>query len=250
MVSRPFHNWLIAVPVRMEATRLPNKPLLDLAGKPLVVRVCENLRPMVEAGATLIVATDSDAIRTTCEALGYQVQMTSSAHRTGTDRVREAASHFPHAYCMNVQGDDPFVTPSDLMRLMETFEKCDAADMGTLFYRSTHMEDFATPSAVKIVCDAQNFALYFSRSPIPYPRVGTLDHYRHHLGIYAFKRESLHRYGLLPSSPLEQRESLEQLRLLENGMRILCVEADHTTLEVNTPEDLEQARKMLQAKKK
>ncbi len=241
-MSTSLQDWLVAIPARLNAVRLPNKPLLDLGGKPMVVRVYENLQPLRAAGATVLVATDSEAIYDVCKKAGCEVQMTDGAHPTGTDRIREVAMRFPHPYCLNVQGDEPFVVTGDLLRLMHAFSAAPEAHMGTLFYTSSDMESFATPGVVKVVYDLQGYALYFSRSPLPYPRVGTLSTFSHHLGVYAFRRESLVRYGTLEPTFLEKTESLEQLRALENGMKILCIEADFPSRGIDTMEDLEQAR--------
>ena len=245
MSSLFLQDWLVVVPARLRAVRLPNKPLLDLGGKPMVVRVYENLQPLRDAGATVLVATDAEAIYETCEKAGCQVQMTDVAHPTGTDRIREVAMGFPHRYCLNVQGDEPFVVTGDLLRLMQAFAATPEAHMGTLYYTSADMEAFSTPAVVKVVCDLQGYALYFSRSPLPYPRVGTLATFRQHLGVYAFQRESLIRYGNLEPTFLEKTESLEQLRALENGMKILCVEAEFPSRGIDTAEDLEAARARL-----
>ncbi len=241
-MSHALQDWLVVVPARLKAVRLPNKPLLDLGGKPMVVRVYENLQPLREAGATVLVATDSEAIYAACEKAGCAVEMTDEAHPTGTDRIREVAMRFSHPYCLNVQGDEPFVVTSDLIRLMTAFSATPAAHMGTLYHTSSDMEAFATPAVVKVVCDLEGYGLYFSRSPLPYPRVGTLATFRHHLGVYSFRRESLIRYGTLAPTFLEKTESLEQLRALENGMKILCIEADFPSRGIDTQEDLDAAR--------
>ncbi len=252
-------NWLIVVPARLASTRLPEKAVLDLGGKPLVVRVYENLAPLMMAGAQVVVAVDDDRVAAACRQHKVPYIMTSRDHATGTDRCAEVARLHPdqsRPFILNVQGDEPFIEPQDLIRLCNAFaaqqgrERAMAGGspvtrMGSLCFRSRDAQSFASPSCVKVVCSNFGHALYFSRSPIPHDRDhgGRLaDEFLVHMGVYAFDREALGIFCELPPSPLEKMEKLEQLRALEAGWRILMQQASGESLGIDTPDDLEVAR--------
>ena len=233
---------LAVIPVRQGATRLPGKPLADLDGRPVVQWVYDAARAC-PAFDDVIVATDTEEIAAAVRAFGGQVELTGTDHRTGTDRVAEVAERHPEAdVVVNVQGDQPFATPEMLSALVEPYVRGERPAMTTL---ASPLDPAAhdDPNSVKVVCDVHGDALYFSRSPIPYLR-GEAPELLHHLGLYAFTRVSLLAYPGLPSTPLERAEQLEQLRALEHGVRIRVCRAERSVLEINTPEDLEQAREL------
>lgn len=247
-----MQDWLIVIPARLHSTRLPEKALQDLGGVPMIVKVCKNLSPLEGLGAKLMVATDSKKIQQVCQLHGFHSVLTSEHHKSGTDRIWEASQGSDRRYILNVQGDEPFVSLDDLMTLASTFTKSDA-DMGTLGFQSTDSTHFLSPNVVKIVVGNDMQALYFSRSPIPFlaqqARADGLSatvQFWHHQGVYAFRRQALDRFCRLPRGRLEAQESLEQLRALENSMKILVVAASHATSGIDTQEDLEVARAKIQ----
>ncbi len=234
--------WLIIIPARLSATRLPRKPLADLGGKPLVVRVFERLEGIQRQGAEVLVATDAKEVMDACAAHGVPSQLTRADHPSGTDRCAEIAQKRSQKFILNVQGDEPFVHLEDLEALAQKMSR-HQGKMGTLIHRNTKQSDYENPNCVKAVIDQEGRALYFSRSPIPYCRApARFDFFWQHLGIYAFARQTLLDFCALPQHPLEKAESLEQLRALGHGLPILTAEALHPALGIDTPEDLEAAR--------
>jgi 3-deoxy-manno-octulosonate cytidylyltransferase (CMP-KDO synthetase) len=230
------------IPARMAATRFPGKPLADLAGRPLVRWVYESAAACADLDE-LVVATPDPEIVEAVESFGGRAELTRHSHPTGTDRVAEAAARRPDAdVVVNVQGDQPFVTPEMLSALVSPYRAGDDPVMTTVAAPlDLHGPD--DPNVVKVICDRVGDALYFSRSPIPYRRsevAGRLPVF-HHIGLYAFRREFLARYAGLQPTPLEESEGLEQLRVLEHGHRIRVCPIASPVLEVNTPEDLAQA---------
>jgi 3-deoxy-manno-octulosonate cytidylyltransferase (CMP-KDO synthetase) len=221
------------VPVRMTATRLPGKPLLDLGGRTVVQRVHD---AAVDSGvfAEVVVATDDERI-------ADAVRMTSSEHETGTDRVAEVAAGTACDVVANVQGDQPFVTTGMLRALVQPYLDGRTPAMTTVGCPLRELAQVDDPSVVKVVRAVDGAALYFTRSAVPHG--GTVDPalVLHHMGLYAFRRDFLERYSTLPPTPLERMEKLEQLRVLEHGERIDVSEVDHLALEINTPEDYERA---------
>ncbi len=246
--SPDWSQWLIVVPARMASTRLPRKPLADLKGKPLIIRVYERLRSLTEAGAKVVVATDAQEILNCCQVFNVPAVMTRTEHTSGTDRCWEVASTHSQPFVMNVQGDEPFVDVGDLTRLASVFCQNPKPPMATLIFRNSHSTAFANPNVVKAVCGFDGMALYFSRAGVPVTRnPDPRDEFIfwQHLGVYAFQKETLARFCALPPSPLERRESLEQLRALENHIAIRLVEAQSPSLGIDTPEDLEAARERI-----
>lgn len=239
-------NPIVLIPARMAATRLPDKPLAEIAGRPMIVHVWR--RAMEAAIGEVVVATDSPAIAEAVTQAGGRVAMTRADHPSGTDRVHEAVSTLDptgqHDAVVNVQGDLPTVSPAAiraaLVPLMDP-----AVDVATLVAPITREEERTAPSVVKMVGSEQapgRFrCLYFTRSTAPWGE-GKLWH---HIGLYAWRRAALSRFVALPPSGLERRERLEQLRALEAGMRIDAIAVDDVPLGVDTPEDLERARAML-----
>lgn len=238
--------WLVVVPARLLSERLPEKPLQDLGGFPLIVRVVRNLAPLEALGAKVIVATDAEKIVAACTAHRIRAVMTSPSHQSGTDRAAEAAlSARDRPYVMNVQGDEPFVATKDLQRLALAMEAHQDADIGTLVYENRDAAIAADPNVVKAVRRADGYAAYFSRAPVPYRRDAQPPLpavFWQHIGIYAFRREQLLAFGKLPASALEQSEKLEQLRAIENGWRLWLEPATHLSRGIDTPADLEAAR--------
>ena len=228
---------LCVIPARYASTRLPGKPLLDIAGKPMVVRVYERASKARKVSGTLV-ATDDERIKAAVEASGGKAMLTRADHPTGTDRLAEVASAYPDAdLIVNVQGDEPLIEPSLIDELIAQFEAEPELAMATV---KTEIKDEAeqrNPNNVKVVCDRQGYALYFSRSLMPYPRKGGCPVYKH-IGIYAYRRDFLLAYAKMQPTPLEQAESLEQLRALENGYRIKVVETKARFVGVDTAEDL------------
>lgn len=236
-----WDQWLIVIPARLKSSRLPSKPLSDLAGKPLVVRVFERLDKLRKKGANILVATDSDEVIRVCERYHVPAQMTKQDHPSGTDRVNEIANRHEFDYILNVQGDEPFVSISDLERLAENLEAQSSPCMGTLVYKNQSQDDFQNPNVVKVVRSTDGKAIYFSRSPIPYNRDVSFSYFWQHQGIYAFHKKTLSRFCGLQQSLLESTECLEQLRAIENNIDIIVVEALTRSVGIDTPKDLEEA---------
>jgi 3-deoxy-manno-octulosonate cytidylyltransferase (CMP-KDO synthetase) len=233
------------VPARYGASRFPGKPLADLDGRPIVQWVYEAAADC-SAFDEVVVATDSEAIAATVRDFGGRVELTRDDHLTGTDRVAEVAERYQDAdVVVNVQGDQPFATPEMLSALVGPYLAGESPPMTTLACPLTDSGSWEDPNVVKVVCDRQDYALYFSRSPIPHRVEGEPVDGRHHLGLYAFTRETVLRFPSLEPTPLEQRERLEQLRALEHGIPIRVCATDRAVLEVNTPEDLERAQQLV-----
>jgi 3-deoxy-manno-octulosonate cytidylyltransferase (CMP-KDO synthetase) len=236
------------IPARLAAQRLPRKPLVMLGDKPLVRWVYE---AAAQAGEfdRVVVATDSDEIAECVRGFGGEAEMTRADHTSGSDRVAEVAGRHPEIdVAVNVQGDQPFVTAQMLGDLIKPFRGGARPPMTTLgapLDTATGLDD---PNVVKVVCARTGDALYFSRSPIPYFRTSGSAPVFHHVGLYAFEREFLIRYATMPPTPLEEREGLEQLRVLENVGTIRVCPTPSPVLEINTPEDLERATAMLEAR--
>lgn len=242
-------KFIAIIPARYASTRFPGKPLAMLGGKPVIQRVYEQA---VKVLSEAYVATDDERIFHAVKSFGGQAVMTRSDHKSGTDRIQEAVEKIQTQadVIINIQGDEPFVQPSQLETLMQLFDAPET-QIGTLGKPFETMEAVENPNSPKIVCDRRGFALYFSRSVIPYVRGKEqqewLQHYPYlkHLGLYAYRREVLHEITQLPQSPLELAESLEQLRWLENGYRIRVGLTDVETVGIDTPDDLQRAEEFL-----
>lgn len=236
-------TFSVIIPARYASTRFPGKPLVDLAGKPMVVRVCE--RAAQSGAAGVHVATDDERIASAVEAHGFKVVMTRADHASGTDRLAEAAAQLrlgEEQIVVNVQGDEPLIEPK-LIR--QVADRLAAADMATACHAIHDAASLTNPNVVKVVLDASGHALYFSRSRIPYPRERESPCYRH-AGIYAYRVGFLKRYAALAPAPLEKAEALEQLRALWHGHRIAVVVSETDIPPgVDTPQDLEAVRRML-----
>jgi len=242
----------VIIPARYASTRFPGKPLADLCGKPMIQWVCER-SSLCEVVDRVIVATDDQRIADAVSAFGGDVVMTRVDHATGTDRLAEVAAGLDDELIVNVQGDEPLIDPAMIHAAVAPLLADSTILMGTLGAPLTSLEEFRNPNVVKVVTDRAGFALYFSRAPIPYPRdfVEDLDQRwselatAKHIGLYAYRRSFLLDYPNLSVTPLEEQESLEQLRALEHGYRIRVATTDLVGQGVDTPEDLERVRAML-----
>jgi 3-deoxy-D-manno-octulosonate cytidylyltransferase len=227
------------IPARFASTRFPGKPLADIAGKSLVQRVWEQARRA--SGLTAcVVATEDQRIVDHVAGFGGEARMTSAEHASGTDRLGEIARGTDYDYYVNIQGDEPLVLPAAVDALVARTVEA-RAPMSTLItpFPKDDAKALANPNAVKVVLDGANCALYFSRSQIPYPRNPEPAVYFKHIGIYMYSRETLLRLCELPRTMLEDAESLEQLRALYDGVKILCVETEYDPVAVDVPGDID-----------
>ncbi|MGF1498600.1 MAG: 3-deoxy-manno-octulosonate cytidylyltransferase [Elainellaceae cyanobacterium] len=236
---------LAVIPARYAAQRLPGKPLAIIDNRPMVQWVYQAARRCTVFDE-VIVATESEDVAACVRGFGGRVEMTRSDHLSGTDRVAEVAARYEaFDVVANVQGDLPFVTPQVLTQLISPYLEGESPDMTTLACPLNLETGYPDPNIVKVLLNRQQYAIYFSRSPIPHFRnPGTAPVY-HHLGLYAFRRDFLADYAQLTATPLELCEGLEQLRVLENGYSIRVCQIDAPVMEVNTPEDLDRARLQL-----
>jgi 3-deoxy-manno-octulosonate cytidylyltransferase (CMP-KDO synthetase) len=233
------------IPARYASTRLPAKALVDICGQSMVQRVYRRASRS-SCLERLIVATDDDRILRHVEGFGGEAVMTSPDHRTGTDRLAEAASRLEADIIVNIQGDEPLLDPRCLDQVVAPLLEDPSLPMATLRARFGSSEEAADPNAVKVVVDQLEFALYFSRHPIPFARSSesAAPHFLH-VGLYAYRREFLMEYKALPSTPLEVSEALEQLRALEHGYKIKVPLTEWHSIGVDTPADLERARRIV-----
>ncbi len=238
-----FH---VIIPARYASSRFPGKPLADIAGRPMVVRVCE--RAERSGAASVHVATDDERIAAAVRTAGHAAVMTRADHPSGTDRIAEAAAALAFSdsdIVVNVQGDEPLIEPALIARVARLLEELPQASVSTACHVIDEEAALASPNVVKVVLDAQGYALYFSRSRIPYPREGGASCYRH-AGIYGYRVAFLKSYAALAPSPLERAEALEQLRVLWHGYRIgVAVSETDIPPGVDTPQDLEAVRRMI-----
>jgi 3-deoxy-manno-octulosonate cytidylyltransferase (CMP-KDO synthetase) len=238
-------SFSVIIPARYGSSRFPGKPLADLGGRPMVVRVCE--RAAASGAAAVHVATDDERIAAAVRSHGYAALMTRADHASGTDRLAEAAARLGLAdadVVVNLQGDEPLIEPSLVAEVAGALERRAEAAIATACHPIDDPAAAASPHVVKVVMDARGFALYFSRSQIPHPRGPGATWYRH-AGLYAYRAGFLARYASLEQSPLERAEVLEQLRALWHGYRItVVVSRSEIAAGVDTPEDLEAVRRM------
>jgi 3-deoxy-manno-octulosonate cytidylyltransferase (CMP-KDO synthetase) len=246
-------DFTVIIPARYAATRLPGKPLADLGGRPLLQWVHE--RALASGAARVVVATDDARIEAAAQAFGAEVVMTSPEHRSGTDRIADAARQLglpDDALVVNVQGDEPLMPPPLIRQVAGNLAAHPAADMATLSQRILTLSDLASPHVVKVVCDREGYALYFSRALIPQPRDGmpeaehladAVPGWQRHIGIYAYRVGFLRAFVHWPPAAIESTEMLEQLRALWNGASIHVAEAcAPAPVGVDTPEDLARLR--------
>ena len=243
-MSVPF-SAIAVIPARLGSTRLSRKVLRDIAGKPMVQRVYEAAKKC-SLLQDVIIATDADEVMRLAEVNGWKAQMTSSSHRSGTDRVNEVAQRVPADVYVNIQGDLPLLRPEQVEALLKPMQRTGV--MVSTVKTPCKPEEIASPNAVKVVTDRNGRALYFSRSIIPYDRdrAGNIQ-YSKHLGLYAYRKAALKTFCSLPESKLEAAERLEQLRLLENGIDIYVEETPFGSVEVDTEEDLRRVEELLRS---
>jgi 3-deoxy-manno-octulosonate cytidylyltransferase (CMP-KDO synthetase) len=243
-------KFVVIIPARYASSRFPGKPLADLAGRPMVVRVCEQA---AKSGAAAVhVATDDERIAQAVRAHGYSALMTRADHVSGTDRIGEATKKLKlksEETVVNVQGDEPLISPRLISQVAAMLEKRSDASVSTACHEIHDAASLSNPNVVKVVMDAKGYALYFSRSQIPYPRASGASWYRH-AGIYAYRAGFLSKFSSMKESPLEKAEALEQLRVLWHGFRIaVAISETEIPPGVDTPQDLEAVRRMIQGQK-
>ncbi len=248
-------SFTVLIPARLASTRLPDKPLADLHGKPMIVRVAERAR--LSRAERVVVAADDERIVAACRQHGVDVLLTRQDHPSGSDRLAEACQQLGlagAAVVVNVQGDEPLIAPGMINACAELLEQRGDCVMSTVAHAIDDRTEFLNPNVVKVVCDAAGRALYFSRAPIPWWRDGQAAGSPalqqpaplRHVGLYGYRAAFLRRYPTLPPAPIEQLESLEQLRVLWHGERIAVhVSAERPGPGVDTPEDLERVRRLM-----
>ncbi|MFQ5849445.1 MAG: 3-deoxy-manno-octulosonate cytidylyltransferase [Candidatus Binatia bacterium] len=241
------------IPARYGSTRFPGKPLARISSKPMVQHVYESVSKS-QGLDRVLVATDDRRILETVRGFGGEAVLTSRDHVSGTDRLAEVARKIKAGWVVNVQGDLPFVRPQTIARTLRVLRRDHSIPMGTARTPIFHEDDLFNPNVVKVVTDAEGFALYFSRAPIPYqPRRGRWGMVRkeiwghRHLGVYVYRRDFLLKLSRLRPVPLERTEGLEQLRPLSHGYRIRVMDVDEPSVEVDTPEDLQRAEMYLRS---
>ena len=235
---------LAVIPARYDSQRLAGKVLASIGNKPMVQWVYE-AAVNSKVFTKVVVATDSQLVADRVIDFGGEVEMTSSSHSTGTDRVAEVATRYPEfSVVVNVQGDQPFVTSQMLQELVTPYLEGESPEMTTLAC-PLNPDGYSDPNVVKVLCGQKQQALYFSRSPIPFYRNPIEVPVFHHLGLYAFRQDFLETYTQLPSTPVEQCEGLEQLRVLEHGYTIRICQTANGVVEVNTAEDLAKAQNLV-----
>lgn len=238
----------IIIPARYGSSRLEGKPLLEVMGKPVIQWVYEKAKQSKLADL-IIVATDDKRIYDCVKSFGGEVEMTSVEHKCGSDRIMEVVSRHPEiSYICNLQGDEPLIKPESIDAVIKNVKDDDKADISTLIRVLTDEKEINNPNLVKCVIDNNGFALYFSRSKIPFERNSNIATFYGHLGIYGYKRAALEVMTTLPQTPLERTESLEQLRALENGMKIKTSVVDFVPVGIDTREDLEKFKQIVAAR--
>jgi len=239
-------KFRVIIPARYASSRFPGKPLADLGGKPMVVRVCE--RALKSGAAAVHVATDDERIAAAVRDAGHSAIMTRADHPSGTDRIAEVVRKLKlrdAEIVVNVQGDEPLISPKLISQVARILAGKRAASVSTACHAIHDAQALASPNVVKVVMDREGYALYFSRSQIPYPREAVGVTYRH-AGIYGYRVAFLKKYARLKPSPAEKTEALEQLRVLWHGFRIaVAVSETEIPPGVDTPQDLEAVRRML-----
>ena len=259
--SNPQAKAVAVIPARYSSTRLPGKPLLEIAGKPLIVRVAERARAATTVSRTII-ATDDARIADVASAAAFDVVMTRADHKTGTDRIAEVAHNLHAEIVVNVQGDEPLIEPATIDRVVNALIEDPLAQMATTFETVENAADVLSPSLVKVAFDHNGYATNFSRNPIPFPKQAVekygsieaalrqepalLSNFRKHTGLYAYRRDFLLEFSRWPQSERERSDSLEQLRALDRGVKIKVVEAASRSIGVDTEDDLERVRNLLE----
>lgn len=238
---------IAVIPARYDSSRFPGKPLASIAGKPMIQHVIERAR-QARRVSRIIVATDDDRIRATVSSFGGESVMTRRDHRSGTERIAEVAVHTPAEIYVNVQGDEPLISPDVIDAAVDAISSDAEVQVATLCVPISQPAKIMDPNVVKVVADFDGNALYFSRAPIPWVRDASQPvaarHFKH-IGIYAFRRAALLEFPTLPPGELEHLEQLEQLRWLENGYRIRVGECDYTGVAVDVPADVPRVEEFL-----
>ena len=235
----------IIIPARYGSSRLEGKPLLKVAGKPIIQWVYEKAQ-QAKLADMIIVATDDKRIYDAVKAFGGEVEMTSVNHKCGSDRIREVVErHNEISFIVNLQGDEPLIEPSAIDEVIKNVKDDDLADISTLIRVLHDEKEINNPNLVKCVKDQNGFALYFSRSKIPFERNSIDGNFYGHLGIYGYKRDALIKMTSMAQTPLEKTESLEQLRALENGMKIKTSVVNFVPVGIDTAEDLEKFKQII-----
>jgi 3-deoxy-manno-octulosonate cytidylyltransferase (CMP-KDO synthetase) len=257
----PSQNAIAIIPARLGSTRLPGKALIELAGKPMVCWVAERAREAKNV-SRVIIATDSTEILKRVQEHGIEAVMTDASHTSGTDRIAEVAANLPEEnIIVNVQGDEPMISPETIERAVDQMANESIARIVTTWEPMNSLEELLNFDVVKVVVDEFGYALYFSRSPIPFPRDASLRHgspdmalttelelwsnYKKHTGLYVYRRDVLLEFSRWPPTKLEQYERLEQLRALEHGVKIRVIQASTSSIGVDTEEDLERVRSLI-----
>ncbi|SFS31708.1 3-deoxy-manno-octulosonate cytidylyltransferase [Lutibacter maritimus] len=238
------------IPARYEASRFPGKLMKDLAGKTVILRTYEATKQS-NLFDEVFVVTDSDIIFNEIISNGGKAIKSKKQHESGSDRIAEAIENLAVDIVVNVQGDEPFTKTEPLSKLLQVFKNDEKQliDIASLKFKMEDAEEINNPNNVKVVTDENDFALYFSRSPIPYPRDASKAKYFKHIGIYAFRKEALLKFTKLPINELEAAEKLENLRFLAHGLRVKMLETNEIAIGIDTPEDLEKANAIFKMKK-
>ena len=236
----------IIIPARYGSSRLEGKPLIEVNGKPIIQWVYEKAQQS-ELADMIVVATDDERIFNAVKAFGGEVEMTSREHKCGSDRIREVVDRHPEIlYVVNLQGDEPMMKPEFIDEVIRNVKFDDNADLSTLIRIINDKDEVENPNLVKCVVNKGGYAMYFSRSPIPFERKSGFASYFGHIGIYGYKRDALLKMTTLEQTPLEQTESLEQLRALENCMKIKTSVVDFAPVGIDTADDLEKFKSLIQ----
>ena len=235
------------IPARYNSSRFPGKALAKIEDKTMIEHVYSQVSKAKDIDEVLV-ATDDERIKVTVENFGGKVKMTSSEHKSGTDRIAEVAKNLDVDLVVNVQGDEPLIEPLMIEQAIQPFYENNDLLMSTLKKKIDNLNEINNPNVVKVITDKDGYAIYFSRATIPYKRDGNEleEEYFKHIGLYVFKRDFLLKYSKLKNSKLEKSEALEQLRALENGYKIKVVETAFDTVGVDTPEDLEYVKELMQ----
>ena len=236
----------IIIPARYNSKRLQGKPLIKVCDKPIIQWVWERAKE-VKSADRVIIATDNEEIYECAKGFGAEVEMTLTEHKCGSDRIVEVAEKCPDiSYIINLQGDEPMINPECVETVIKLIKDDNEADISTLLSKIGENEDLDDPNMVKCVTDKNGYALYFSRSKIPYERNFGIAEFYKHIGIYGYKRESLFKMTKFPQPEIERAESLEQLRALYNGMKIKTAVVEYNSIGIDTIEDLNSFKKLVE----
>lgn len=238
---------IVVIPARYASTRFPGKALADILGKTMIERVYNRVK-LVKEVDKILVATDDDRIYQEVKGFGGEVVMTASHYKSGTDRIAAVAAEIDCDLVVNVQGDEPLLNPLMVSEAINPFKEEEGLKMSTLKKRIDTEVELNNSNVVKVITDKYGYALYFSRLPIPYLRNEYARHYKH-IGLYVYRRDFLLHYTSLKPTPLEKSESLEQLRVLENGYKIRVVETEYNSIGVDTPDDIKRVKRLLEERK-